>query len=113
MAGGKFDPLTIDKNGRVAPSGPLVLDQNEEMSSLSAWVIQLNGDRSGAVCIASQEAGGFQSQTEWTTQAVAHEGEFRSGPAFAMAVAISRQGGAAGAAPRVYFWSETLWLRPG
>lgn len=113
MAGGKFHPLTIDMDGRVAPSGPLVLDANEEMSRLYAWVFQLNSDGTGAVCMAFQEAGGFRSQTEWTTREDAvHEGKFQAGPAFAMAVAISKQVGASVGSPRLYYWSETLYLLP-
>lgn len=124
MSNGKFrDVLNINGNGRITPSGPLELDDDEEITRLYAWVIQPREDGTAAICVAFQED--FPSRTEWTTRADAvHEGVFRAGQAFAMAVMVSRRGrvGREAGEPsprwgllgtpedptRAYWWGETI-----
>ena len=91
MSNGQFrDVLNIDGNGRITPSGPLQLDDDEEIIRLYAWVIQSRGDGTAAICVAFQEA--FPTREEWTARADAvHEGVFKAGQAFAMAVMVSRR----------------------
>jgi hypothetical protein len=109
MAGGNFSDLTIDANGRVAPSGPLPLASDEDMLALYAWVIQENEDKTGAVCVAFEEAPRFRSRVEWTTRDDPHHwGRFRPGPATGVAVAVSRLGHAE---PHVHWWTESFQLR--
>ena len=97
----------------LCPAVPLTLAADEEMSSLHAWVIQTNGDGTGAVCVASQEAGGFRARDRWSTRddTAVHEGRFQPGQAFAMAVSISRNAKAMNGPPVVYWWGETIGLK--
>jgi hypothetical protein len=111
MGGGNFhQDLTVDARGHVAPSGPLPLARDERMEALYAWVIQENGDKTGAVCLASEEEYRFLPRTEeWQTRnEPKHWGEFRAGPAVGIAVAISKLGNAR--EPFVHWWSDSLLL---
>lgn len=116
MAGGKFHPiLKINAEGRISPRGPLELSADERIDQLYAWVFQLHDGGTGATCIASQQADGFTSASEWTTRADAiHEGQFRPGPAVAMAVSISKlvTAGEPNENTLVYWWSETILVLP-
>ena len=119
------DVLNIDGNGRITPSGPLQLDDDEEVTRLFAWVIQAREDGTAAICAAFQET--FPSRDEWDTRADAvHEGVFKAGQAFAMAVMVGRRrkvGREAGEPAsrwrllgtpkdptRAYWWSEMIIL---
>ena len=129
MPGSQFESKLEIIDGRISPAGELVLQPDEDVTKLYAWVMQVGESHgTGAVCIAFQESGGFPSRTQWTTRGDAiHEGTFRPGQAFAIAVTVSKvkaPDGAAGEEPsiydvlgdqeigstRVYWWSETLLL---
>jgi hypothetical protein len=123
------DELEIDASGRITPSGPLELADDEDIVRLYAWVVQTREDGSAAICSGFQEAGGFPSRKEWKTRADAvHEGVFSKGQATAMAVMVTKRGraGREGGATssrwdvlgtpqdptRAYWWSETIILKP-
>jgi hypothetical protein len=112
-SGSNFDNvLVIDAAGRITPTGALVLAANEKVSRLHAWVIQMNPDGTSAACVASQQAGSFQSTTQWAARDDAvHEGRFRPGQALALAVSISRDADTPEADPIVYWWSETVRVK--
>ena len=103
--------LTIDADGRISPRGPLNSNDDEQVTKLYAWVIQLNPDGSGAACVAVQAESAQLEGDEWTTRPDAvHEGRFREGAAIGMAVTVSM--GLADQKVRVYSWSETIYLVP-
>ena len=111
MARNFDEVLTIDADGRISPRGPLNPAADEQIEKLYAWVFQLNPDGSGAACVAAQGESAHLAGDEWTTRADAlHEGRFREGAAIGMAVTVSKdlESGKA----RVYWWSETIYLRP-
>ena len=117
MPAGNFDPvLPIDASGAVSPAGPLVLDDAEVMEKLYAWVFQLNGDGTGAACVAWQDKDDLsQFREAWTTRSdPVIEGRFRPGPAIGLAVAISRVADSPSSpalgTTKVYWWSETIYL---
>ena len=105
---------------------PALLEDDEEITRLYAWVIQVAEDGTSAVCAAFQEAGGFPSRVRWNTRSDAvHEGVFRPGQAYAMALSV-RKVGREGSEPsavwsvlgepvdqstRWYWWSETIILK--
>ncbi len=104
--------LTIDADGRISPRGPLNPVEGEEITKLYAWVVQLNPDGTGAACVAAQGNPADLAGDEWTTRADAiHEGRFQEGAAIGMAVTFSKD--VVNKKTRVYWWSETISIRPG
>ena len=102
--------LTIDADGRISPRGPLDRAADQKITKLYAWVFQLNPDGTGAVCVAAQSDPADLKRTNWTTRADAiHEGRFREGAAFGMAVTSSKD--LVDGKTKVYWWSETIFLK--
>jgi len=58
MSNGQFrDVLNIDGNGRITPSGPLELGDDEEIIRLYAWVIQAREDGTAGICVVTASGG--------------------------------------------------------
>jgi hypothetical protein len=109
MPAHNFDDVLKIENGRISPRGKLDLATNETMSKLYALVFQVNGDGTGAACMAFQDEDGFKEKGVWTTKPDAvHEGAFRPGRAVGRAMAISKR--QPDGKPIVFSWREDIQL---
>jgi hypothetical protein len=109
MPGGNFsDELTItEPGGRISPTGslgPVVIAAAEigDEPRIHFWVIQLQDGTKGAFM---QAQGARQPDNTWIMREdnIHRHGEFRVGPAFATAVAITDKG-------IMDWWSATIRL---
>lgn len=105
-SGGNFFNLKLHGD-TLFPSGPLEMDEGENLAKLFVWIYQLNEDGSGA-SLAVAQFGGFQNRAAWAIPAdpEKYDGRFRRGPITCMAMAVFEEKGR----PRPYWWSETLML---
>jgi hypothetical protein len=123
MPGSKFDPSLVVTNGRILPGGTLGQQPGEKAVQLYVWVVQFHDDGTSAACIGFQDEDALSDDT-WTVRSDAiHEGEFKHGQAFAMAVKIAKvvsgetspvwRGFAtpSDGATRVYWWNERIVLQ--
>ena len=92
--GGNFDnPLNIDKQGRIAPTGPLRRDVGENATGLVFFVVQGRDDGSGAACSGSLAAPNLTGD-RWTASAGAiHQGKFLPGKAIVTALVTGELNG--------------------
>ena len=126
VAHGNFDdPLTI-VDGKVVASGPLRLEEDEEIVEIYSWIVQdLDGDGVLARCDGESENGsGFSDSATrdvvgrkvgtWSAPPMAEDGEepepLRPGAALAMALAIGTRGGKVWSR---YWWEQTVTLVDG
>jgi hypothetical protein len=106
--GGNFDnPLNINTQGRIVPTGPLTRDKGENATGLVFFVVQERGGGSGAVCSESLAAPNLTGDT-WTASAGAiHQGQFLPGTAIVTALATGELNGTT----TVFRWSGQIELK--
>ena len=97
MPGGNFtDILKIDSDGKIFPSGPLTVEQDEELIEVYFWVTQVNEDCTGGACTGENSferapIKGPVFDGTWTTNGKPeHTGQFRPGKAHGTALLIAK-----------------------
>jgi hypothetical protein len=92
--GGNFNnPLNIDTQGRIAPTGPLTREKGENGTGLVFFVVQERGGGSGAACSGTLAAPDLTGNW-WTASAGAiHQGQFLPGKAIVTALVTGELNG--------------------
>jgi len=111
MPGSNFDPaFQIDSNGRIAPKGPLDLQNTDKNIQVYAWVSQYDTWSSGVVsaaCSGEVNYSNWPSGNQWTINSPKTYGSFVRGKARGTGLVMYER---AGKYPLVYWWNETVDL---